>query len=52
MGGIDTQYLLATAIPQEVTDEFRARIALLVPAANYCAYLAAAERFGRYPLVV
>ena len=67
MGGIDTQYLLARATSEEVTEEVRARIALLapgggfilapdtlipVPAANYCAYLAAAERFGRYPLVV
>lgn len=67
MGGMDTQYLLATATPDEVTEEVRARIALLgpgsgfilapdtlipVPEANYRAYLAAAARFGRYPLGV
>jgi len=67
MGGMDTQYLLATATPDEVTEEVRARIALLapgsgfilapdtlipVPEANYRAYLAAAARFGCYPLAV
>jgi len=67
MGGIDTQYLLATATPDEVTEEVRTRIALLgpgsgfilapdtlipVPEANYRAYLSAAECFGRYPLEV
>ena len=65
MGGIDTQYVLAQAMPDEVTAEVRGRILLLgpgsgfilapdtlipVPEENYRAYLSAAERFGRYPL--
>ena len=65
MGGMDTQYVLARATPEEVSAEVRERIALLgpgagfilapdtlipVPEENYRAYLSAAERFGRYPL--
>jgi len=65
MGGIDTQYVLARATPDEIIAEVRRRIALLAPGAgfilapdtlipvpedNYRAYLFAAERFGRYPL--
>ena len=65
MGGIDTQDLLAWGTPDEITAEVRERIRLLgpgsgyilapdtllpVPEANYRAYLAAGERYGRYPL--
>ena len=63
MGGMDTQYVLARATPDEVSAEVRERIALLgpgggfilapdtlipVPEENYRAYLSAAERFGHY----
>ena len=67
MGGIDTQHLLSSGTPEEITAEVRERIRLLapgggyilapdtlipVPEANYRAYLAAGERYGRYPLQV
>jgi uroporphyrinogen decarboxylase len=65
MGGIDTQDLLTRGTPEQVTAEVRDRIRLLgpgggyilapdtllpVPEQNYHAYLAAGERYGRYPL--
>jgi uroporphyrinogen decarboxylase len=65
MGGLDTQQVMALGTPEDVTAEVRRRIELLgpgggfilapdtlipVPEANYRAYLAAGERYGRYPL--
>lgn len=67
MGGIDTQHLLSSGAPEEITAEVKERIRLLapgggyilapdtlipVPEANYQAYLEAGERYGRYPLRV
>jgi len=67
MGGIDTQHLLSLGTPEEVTTGVRDCIRLLapggghilapdtlipVPPANYRAYLAAGERYGKYPLEV
>jgi uroporphyrinogen decarboxylase len=63
MGGMDTQRILTLGTPEEVEAEVKARIELLAPGggfilapdtlitmpeANYRAYLAAGERFGRY----
>jgi uroporphyrinogen decarboxylase len=65
MGGIDTQHLLTEGTPEEITAAVQERIRMLapgggyilapdtlipVPEANYRAYLAAGERYGRYPL--
>ena len=65
LGGMDTQRVLSQGTPDEVGEEVRRRIALLgpgggyilgpdtlipIPEANYRAYLAAGERYGRYPL--
>ncbi len=63
LGGMDTQRILTLGTPEEVEAEVKARIDLLAPGggfilapdtlitmpeANYRAYLAAGERFGRY----
>lgn len=67
MGGMDTHYVLSQGNTEEIEEEVKRSLRLLgdgggyilgpdnlipIPERCYCAYLAAGERYGRYPLQV